>query len=139
MIQGAEHHFFPDKSEREQQRHKEHDFCDMSNPQSRAVVPPKGRCINKKHKQPCWACKLPSSKEKDVLCHLVDEPHTGAKGLDLLCAQARGGLGVDAGLQRRGLERGARARTAGHGTCRPQAVAVDPVAVETQAAPGPEL
>ena len=32
---------------------------------SRAVVPPKGRCINPRHSQPCWVCKLPPSKDKE--------------------------------------------------------------------------
>ena len=55
----------------------------MSNPTSRAVVPPSGKCINAKHKQPCWTCKLPSSREKDNICYLINEA-SGPEGIQKL-------------------------------------------------------
>eukprot|EP00216_Chloropicon_sp_CCMP2111_P000596 CAMPEP_0198236430 /NCGR_PEP_ID=MMETSP1446-20131203/2296_1 /TAXON_ID=1461542 ORGANISM="Unidentified sp, Strain CCMP2111" /NCGR_SAMPLE_ID=MMETSP1446 /ASSEMBLY_ACC=CAM_ASM_001112 /LENGTH=621 /DNA_ID=CAMNT_0043918145 /DNA_START=331 /DNA_END=2196 /DNA_ORIENTATION=- len=54
-----------------------------SAPVSRAVVPPQGRCINPRHRQPCWTCKLPPSKEKEKLYELVGDD-THPKGADKL-------------------------------------------------------
>jgi len=54
---------------------------------SRAVVPPKGKCINGKHRQPCWSCKLPSASAKDGLCHLVDSQPGGLAGAEVLKRQ----------------------------------------------------
>ena len=50
---------------------------------SRAVVPPKGRCINPSHRQPCFVCKLPSSRERDSICYLISEA-SGPEGIEKL-------------------------------------------------------
>ena len=66
----------------------------MSNPSgSRAVVPPRGYCINPQHRTPCWVCKLPSSREKDRMCTLVDHRETDEEpGSSLSLAAQRPGI-----------------------------------------------